>query len=72
MPPSMSQNADGTYYVDLPYKDGLHYIVQGAQSDPIGKTITIKFELVGAGELLASDPGETCPCRSICNSKETR
>ena len=62
MPPSMSQNADGTYYVDLPYQDGLHYVVQGAQSDPTGKTITIKFELVGAGELLASDPGETCPC----------
>jgi hypothetical protein len=24
MPPSMSQNADGTYYVDLPYQEGLH------------------------------------------------
>jgi hypothetical protein len=45
MPASMSQNADGTYYIDLPYQDGLHYVVQGAQ-----------------GNLLASDPGETCPC----------
>jgi hypothetical protein len=62
MPPSMSQNADGTYYVDLPYQDGLRYVVQGAQGDPTGKTITIKFELVGAGELLAVDPRETCPC----------
>jgi len=62
MPPSMSQNADGTYYVDLPYQDGLHYVVQGAQGNLTGKAITIKFELVGAGELLASDPGETCPC----------
>jgi hypothetical protein len=62
MPPSMSQNADGTYYVDLPYQDGLHYVVQGAQGNPTGKTITIRFELVGAGELLASDPGDMCPC----------
>jgi hypothetical protein len=62
MPPSMSQNADGTYYVDLPYQDGLHYVVQGAQNNPTGKTITIKFELVGAAELLASDPGDVCPC----------
>src|SRR4029453_9510538 len=62
MPPSMSQNANGTYYVDLPYQDGLHYVVQGAQGNPTGKTITIKFELVGAAELLASDPGDVCPC----------
>src|SRR5262245_24315315 len=62
MPPSMSQNADGTYFVGLPYQDGLRYVVQGAQGDPTGKTITIKFELVGAGELLAVDPRETCPC----------
>ena len=62
MPPSMSQNADGTYYVDLPYQKGLHYIVQGAQGDPTGKTITIKFELVGTGKLLAADPKDSCPC----------
>jgi hypothetical protein len=62
MPPSLSQNADGSYYVDLPHQDGLHYVVQGAQGNPTGKMITIKFELVGTGELLASDPGETCPC----------
>ena len=62
MPPSLSQNADGSYYVDLPHQDGLHYVVQGAQGNPTGKTITIKFELVGTAELLASDPGETCPC----------
>jgi hypothetical protein len=62
MPPSLSQNADGSYHVDLPHQDGLHYVVQGAQGNPTGKTITIKFELVGTAELLASDPGETCPC----------
>jgi hypothetical protein len=62
MPPSMSQDADDTYYVDLPYQDGLHYVVQGAQGNLTGKRITIKFGLIGAGELLASDPGETCPC----------
>jgi hypothetical protein len=62
MPPSLSQNADGSYYVDLPHQDGLHYVVQGVQGNPTGKTITIKFELVGTAELLASDPGETCPC----------
>jgi hypothetical protein len=62
MPPSLSQNADGSYYVDLPHQDGLHYVVQGARGNLTGKTITIKFELVGTGELLASDPGETCPC----------
>jgi hypothetical protein len=62
MPPSMSQSADGTYFVDLPQQDGLHYVVQGAQGNPTGKTITIKFELLGTGELLASDPSETCPC----------
>jgi hypothetical protein len=62
MPPSLSQNADGSYYVDLPHQDGLHYVVQGAQGNPTGKTITIRFELVGTAELLASDPGETCPC----------
>jgi hypothetical protein len=62
MPLSLSQNADGSYYVDLPHQDGLHYVVQGAQGNLTGKTITIKFELVGVGELLASDPGETCPC----------
>jgi hypothetical protein len=62
MPPSLSQNADGSYYVDLPHQDGLHYVVQGAQGNPTGKTIIIKFELVGTAELLASDPGETCPC----------
>jgi len=62
MPPSMSQNADGSYYVDLPYQDGLHYVVQGTRGNPTDKTITIKFELIGSGELLASDPGETCPC----------
>jgi hypothetical protein len=62
MPPSMSQDADDTYYVDLPYQDGLHYVVQGAQGNLTGKTITIKFELIGAGELLASDAVETCPC----------
>jgi hypothetical protein len=62
MPPSMSQSADGTYYVDLPYQKRLHYVVQGAQGDPTGKTITIKFELVGTGELLAADPKDSCPC----------
>jgi len=62
MPSLMSKNADGTYHVDLPYQDGLHYVVQGAHGNLTGKTITIKFELVGTGELLASDPGETCPC----------
>ena len=62
MPSLMSKNDDGTYHVDLPYQDGLHYVVQGAHESPTGKTITIKFELVGTGELLASDPGETCPC----------
>jgi hypothetical protein len=62
MPPSLSQNADGSYYVDLPHQDGLHYVVQGARGNLTGKTITIKFELVGTAELLASDPGETCPC----------
>jgi hypothetical protein len=62
MPPSMSQDADDTYYVDLPYQDGLHYVVQGAQGNLTGKTISIKFELIGAGELLTSDPSETCPC----------
>ena len=58
----MSQDADDTYYVDLPYQDGLHYVVQGAQGNLTGKTISIKFELIGAGELLTSDPSETCPC----------
>jgi hypothetical protein len=50
----------------------VHYVVQRAQGNPTGKTITIKFELVGAGELLASDPGETCLCSVslYCNSKE--
>ena len=62
MPPSMSQDADDTYYVDLPYQDGLHYVVQGAQGNLTGKAISIKFELIGAGELLTSDPSETCPC----------
>ena len=62
MPSSMLKNADGTYHVDLPYQDGLHYVVQGAHGNLSGKTITIKFELAGTGELLASDPGETCPC----------
>jgi hypothetical protein len=62
MPSLMSKNSDGTYHVDLPYHDGLHYVVQGARGNLTGKTITIKFELLGAGELLASDPGETCPC----------
>jgi hypothetical protein len=62
MPPSMSQDADDTYYVDLPYQDGLHYVVQGAQGNLTGKTISIKFELIRAGELLTSDPSETCPC----------
>jgi len=62
MPSLMSKNADGTYHVDLPYRDGLHYVVQGAHQSLTGKTITIKFELVGTGELFASDPGETCPC----------
>jgi hypothetical protein len=38
MPASMSQNADGTYYVDLPHQDGLHYVVQGAQGNLTGKT----------------------------------
>ena len=62
MPPSLSQNADGNYYVDVPHQDGLHYVVQRVQGNPTGKTIIIKFELIGSGELLASDPGETCPC----------
>ena len=55
MPPSLSQNADGSYYVDLPHQDGLHYVVQGAHGNLTRKTITIKFGLVGTGELLASD-----------------
>src|SRR4029453_12770588 len=64
MPPSMSQNADGTYYVDLPYQDGLHYVVQGAQGNPTGKTITIKFEFVGRGRLLDADTKASCPCNA--------
>jgi hypothetical protein len=71
MPASMSQNADGTYYVDLPHQDGLHYVVQGAQGNLTGKTITIKFERASCSHLIWAKRALAL-CHCICSSRAIR
>jgi hypothetical protein len=51
MPPEMTA-ADGTYYLDFPPQDGVHYVYRAAPAVRHGQTITMMFAIVGDGKIV--------------------
>src|SRR5512139_363884 len=45
----------------FPKTDGVHYIVTKAAGITMGKTITMRFNIGGVGELKVADPGDIPP-----------
>lgn len=45
----------------FPKTDGVHYIVSRAQGISMGKTITMRFNIGGGGELKVADPNDIPP-----------
>src|SRR5262245_8071768 len=48
MPSTMTRDECGQYF-DFPKKDGVHYLYKPASDVDIGKTITLKFAIIGDG-----------------------
>lgn len=46
---------------NFPNRDGVHYAITKAQGIALGKTITIKFNVSGDGELKVADPSDIPP-----------
>lgn len=45
----------------FPKTDGVHYVVSRAQNIAMGKTITVRFNIGGTGELKVADPSDIPP-----------
>lgn len=56
--PGMSGDASAFTF---PQTDGVHYIVRKAEGLALGKTITLKFNISGDGELKVADPSDIPP-----------
>lgn len=56
--PGMSGDASAFTF---PKTDGIHYIVRKSEGLALGKTITLKFNISGDGELKVADPSDIPP-----------
>ncbi len=52
MPAQMAGLPDGTFFLDFPQSDGVHYITKPASSVSLGQTISISFAIIGDGKLI--------------------
>lgn len=52
MPTQMTKASDGSYFVDLPTQDGLHYVVEKAPRLQLGQLVTLSFNVSGTGTIV--------------------
>lgn len=70
VPAQMTSAGDGTYYFDFPQQDGVHYVLEPIDQLTLGKTITMKFAIVGVGKLIPVDGDPTARIRLMIQQKD--